>query len=418
MSTENIIEINPRAEIAKRLRQKLDAWRDAKERWAVALRELASELYAARKMHSSNQAFSIWLAENELDDIGKDDRAALIGIGSRPELSAAILEETGLRSPESIWQILKSRSSSEASEDAALLTSPPKIEGNDLPAANSSDPPARIEAVELRTMSSHPAKAAVPSRSPFRGWARADEVTAIYLDGDTRTLIGKAIKRRGGREIWDLILKAIDEGFLTPTRASISKMGLRSIFPSVRQNYSSRFNLTNPKDRAEIHNTVFPAAIASREALAGGMENLESIVSDYRAKRRAAEHADIAAKQLEKGLTEMAADEQEIIMFGKRLWPSPPESPFYGYRELRSAIWFFCDLDKFIASGQDIESRAITIRLLVGHLHNFSSHELEGVARDRIENLVSVVHTLSRLFAKSPEGECKFPPLPKREDEW
>jgi hypothetical protein len=47
-----------------------------------------------------------------------------------------------------------------------------------------------------------------------------------------------------------------------------------------------------------------------------------------------------------------------------------------------------------------------------------ASHELEGEARGKIIHISGVVSWLSRLREEHPDGQCKFPAPPFREDEW
>lgn len=109
--------------------------------------------------------------------------------------------------------------------------------------------------------------------------------------------------------------------------------------------------------------------------------------------------------------------EQEVIMFGERLWPHPPGNRLHEYRELRTGIWLFQDLQRYLDRSQSDASRAIMIRYLINWVHVFAKHELEGDAHRKIANLCGVVHHLSRIWVENPEGECKFPFTPKREDE-
>jgi hypothetical protein len=102
-----------------------------------------------------------------------------------------------------------------------------------------------------------------------------------------------------------------------------------------------------------------------------------------------------------------STNEQEVIMYGQKLWPRPPDQ-FYDYKELRSGIWLFRDLDRWLARNQSTSARGQMMRHIVGHFHAFASHELAGESRARIERLGGVVSTLSRLMERNPEGECKF----------
>lgn len=95
--------------VVSSLRRKLDRWQAAAKEWATAAYDLATEFFTSRQEYSSDKAFSHWLAENELDDVGKSDWIALIRISERPELSADHLEDTGILPPRLIWKELEKR---------------------------------------------------------------------------------------------------------------------------------------------------------------------------------------------------------------------------------------------------------------------------------------------------------------------
>lgn len=94
---------------AKRLRDRLDAYAKNRDDFARVTLALAIELAAARDDHESNNAFSAWLATNELNDLGKTDQAAAINIGRQPREAAIMLAETKSRSLELIWDEMRIR---------------------------------------------------------------------------------------------------------------------------------------------------------------------------------------------------------------------------------------------------------------------------------------------------------------------
>jgi hypothetical protein len=65
---------------------------------------LAITLADARSMFPSDQAFSSWLVEHELDRISPEDRKALINIGTYPDISRRVLRSRVSRSLERIWR--------------------------------------------------------------------------------------------------------------------------------------------------------------------------------------------------------------------------------------------------------------------------------------------------------------------------
>jgi hypothetical protein len=100
---------NSVADPVMRLSQKLDRWRTATKEWATAAFALAAEFFEARQTHGTDKEFAFWLINNELDDFAGTDRAALIQIGSHPEVSADLLEEIGIQPPQPIWDEVERR---------------------------------------------------------------------------------------------------------------------------------------------------------------------------------------------------------------------------------------------------------------------------------------------------------------------
>jgi hypothetical protein len=158
MSSNNIIEFNRSAEAAKRVRQKLDVWRAANDEWVSATLDLAVELWSARQMHVTDQAFGIWLAENELDETSKDDRAALIGMGQHLETARAVLEDTDRRSLRLIWRdLILPKLVSQSCETAAAPVSAEECPKTDATAQESSEAVSEDGHAECRDRQDHPA---------------------------------------------------------------------------------------------------------------------------------------------------------------------------------------------------------------------------------------------------------------------
>jgi hypothetical protein len=66
---------------------------------------LAVELKSARDECGDNDtAFGCWLVDNDCDDLGRHDRAALIKFGEHLELARRVLQETRSNSVRLIWQ--------------------------------------------------------------------------------------------------------------------------------------------------------------------------------------------------------------------------------------------------------------------------------------------------------------------------
>lgn len=250
---------------------------------------------------------------------------------------------------------------------------------------------------------------------PLRGWPRADEVTTVYKSKNTRTTIGKAIKKRGGNEIWSMILFAIDSGLLTETAAVVETPNLRILLPDAHPGYCRKFDLTTSKDRERIRQVVLPAVLVQRGRFIDNPEELPSIVHDYH-KTLPSTNKVLSTCEIEAPPNALNPGEQEIVMYGVQLWPRP-EQEWYDYKQLRSGIWWFNDLLRWICPGENIASRALLIRHTIGHLHLFARHEFTGENREKAEKLAGVVLKLSRLLEQNPQGQCRFPPPRNHENE-
>jgi hypothetical protein len=71
--------------------------------WAAATLDLARQLWAERKKHSSDQAFGRWLETNKID-LDKSDRAALISLGQHEQVTARVLKDPAVTTMS--WQLL------------------------------------------------------------------------------------------------------------------------------------------------------------------------------------------------------------------------------------------------------------------------------------------------------------------------
>jgi hypothetical protein len=79
-----------------------EAWTEMRSEWIDATVKRAVLLYEARRKFLTNQAFSDWLGENEIE-IEKNTQAALIRMGEYPELTREGLEKTRRTSIQWIW---------------------------------------------------------------------------------------------------------------------------------------------------------------------------------------------------------------------------------------------------------------------------------------------------------------------------
>jgi hypothetical protein len=333
--------------IAERIRMAYDRAAKGEREWIAGTLELAEALAEARERFTDNGHFSHWLIDKDLDALGSNDRAALIGMGKNRDLASAIIQETNSRSWQLIWR----------NEVQPRLTSASKIQVE----MQNHEKPASVAETEAKapveTVPSAASIKPVSKRSPFHGWERADEVAATYLAIKARCDLGKIINARGGKEIWSLILAAIDAGFLTATDICFSKATLRILFPSANRAYCGRFNLAVPRDRANVRDIILPAAIANREAVLVEPEQLEAIVNAHQQRLIGADQAARKQQRVADALAAMPDNEQEIIMFGERIWPNLDSSSSYDYDQVRAAVWYFHDLNGWLEQSPIAKNR-------------------------------------------------------------
>jgi len=397
---------------AKRLRDRLDAFKKNNDQWPEVTLALATELFEARKEHESNKAFGLWLAENELDDLGHQDRAALINIGEHPNIAGHVLRETMLRSVQRIW----------TDEIKPRLTTDSKTAPTPTPNAKPTEA-AGESAKSEPAATSQPKESTgrpITARSAMAKMPRGVEVAAIYSDGDTRGSIGRLLKAPGCKKAWDLILQAIDAGFAMPTDTALDKPTVRLLFTQVpprsrhlRAGGQSQLDLSVKKDRTHVEKVLLPAALANREAIIAEPHRFDEILDDYaKAQQTAARKADMDRKRAA-ATARMKADEREIIVYGETLWPDISGNGNYDYDQARIAAWIAKDQEGFQCK-EEVKSRALIIRLSVKWFSLYAQRADEMKTR----KVCDLVELISRAFEKNPSGECKWPDHPVIEGQW
>jgi hypothetical protein len=263
-------------------------------------------------------------------------------------------------------------------------------------------------------------QSAIRPTSPFYGRPRADEVYSTFLDKDARSIVGKAISGRGGADIYDMILKALDLEFLQPNRRSLGRPNLRMLFSRGSRAFCQRFDLTNNKRRATVRNEIFPAMIANREAILAAPDSLEEIIDKHKERlvQRARDASDEARFALAR--EKMGSGEQEIVMYGQRFWPViDNRMGVYDYQTLCLAIWHFQDQLRWVSTsraGENVASQVIMLRLGTKWLYQLANQgELGDKTRQRLKMFCTVIGTLADEYAANPSGECKPPVTPKIE---
>jgi hypothetical protein len=395
-----------------RMRQALDEWRAASEQWIEKTITLALELKAVRDECHSNQEFSVWLAENDCDDLSKNTRAALINIAEHLELSREVLQITDRRSVELIWdKEIKPKiaaTSSERSEDDVI-----PIHSAESP-QNVPQEPERIETAIPKDAECKPEKSDLPRRplhkghgrrSPLKGLHDAELVNAHMLEKQARAEFGKFVRTPKGRPAWALLIESIETGLYgPPTRAdSTTSMTVRVLLPWLPQRSFAGFHLKDPLTRKLVCEVLFPM-LRERPEL---RETPHLVEREFNARRRAIEEDARRKSKLDEHKAKiqagaMAAGEQAIVAFGEPLWPPqrPDLTSPYSYKELCHACWFVGYFLGIARPGWKPTETAMAGR----HLAKYIEPVQPG--------FVAAVRAIFNAYEDHPNGEQQFPPIP------
>lgn len=188
--TDNIINLpTPMNVLADRIRAAYGRTEQGRHEWIEGTLELAAALAEARTRFKADRQFAVWLAENDLDQLGENDRAALIKMAQEPTLLRDILtEQADQLHPDTILRKSIDRFGN--------------IPKPDLPSPNP-EKTSLIPEPETKPAAETTPRAAqtkpVSKQSPLFGLPRAEEVAACFTSIDARGRIGKAIRVRGAQ---------------------------------------------------------------------------------------------------------------------------------------------------------------------------------------------------------------------------
>jgi hypothetical protein len=402
--------------LADRIRVAFVRTEQGRAEWIEGTLELAAALAEARARFPSDLAFSHWLVDNELEHIGKNDRGALINIAIHTEISRRLLQETQRFSWRLIWEEeIKGQVPNAGKPESTSCFSPEAPETQ--PVAAGSEERVSDPAPKSASTSSTKPKSVDPRHS-FFGLPRADEVAAIYLESRARVTIKQACSKKGGA-VWALILKALDAGFLAPTHTNFNSATMRILFPNGDTTYCGRFDLTDRNERKKVEDYIMPAALANRETVIAAPETLEGIVVAHWQREQAA----VIKRKTDDAVRDLPSEQQEIVMFGQRLWPRT-EHQFgtYEYKQLCAAIWYFKGQNEWLACskvGETPGSRAILMRLSIRWLSEYADVDcVADETRGKVKKVYQLIQMLAGLLERNPNGECVAPSSPKIEGQW
>jgi hypothetical protein len=259
--------------------------------------------------------------------------AALLNMGQRRDLVKQALEESGRTSYRLIWSEYMQPCLSNAGKTNVSIVDALKANLSSLEVHEPVDP-----AAETTPLAPPDSAAEGIARTPrrtrsrlFHGYQRGDELAAILPD-DTRSTVGRLLRTKAASDVWDLLLRSVDAGFLRADNVATTRTAsLRLLFPQVPLRYARQFDLEKPVDGRRVRDQILPAAVAHRDAVTANPGDLERIVREYHAAQAAETQAKEAAVKLAAAIAAMAPDEGEIAVYGLHLWPKPDPTMPYTY---------------------------------------------------------------------------------------
>jgi hypothetical protein len=255
--------------------------------------------------------------------------------------------------------------------------------------------------------------AGLSRRSSLHGLPRAVEIADVFQNKDTHCRIAKVVK--GQREIWDLMLAALDGGIMVRNKRIVGqhRASLRMLFPNAPLKLAAQIDLRKEPERAFVRDLLLPAMIADRKALLKNPNRLVRIMHQcgrhHIATRRQERHKEAA----QQALSSMPSGQPEVIMFGERLWPRTHDRyGSYDFEQLTAAVWTFREFETALCVGHrdQPQSRGILIRHSTKFLNEYCNRM--GEAANGMRMVLRLVHLLTTLMVRNPDAECRPMPAP------
>jgi hypothetical protein len=131
-------------------------------------------------------------------------------------------------------------------------------------------------------------------RCGFAKAPRATEIYAIFLNKEARATLGRVWRGKHGQKIWELLVKALDEGLLARNNRAFSTPSLWLLFPSTPavKVFEDLDDLRDQNQLSRVRDVVLPFMIDCRDKLMADPERAEEILTQCREdwKRSILEH--------------------------------------------------------------------------------------------------------------------------------
>jgi hypothetical protein len=432
MTDDNIVHMpTPMNVLADKIRKGHKRLLHGRSEWIEGMVEQARALAEARARFPSNQAFGVWLAENDLDHFGADNRAAMVN------LAEACFDDRDLHfvfdqyadqqfSPDTIWRIVKEKRWAYVKSrfEEELTKRLPSSDGpkttplsHPTPETAPIEPsePAKVEMVEPEKqpdnrLSSPPeVPKSLLTQSPFvkRNYPQAELVLGYLLSADTRSKLANILPMKRPGLLWDLIIESIESGaFGPPSDFQVNQPNMRMLLPWLPNRVVRRLHLdvNRSADLETFRADVLPIVLANRELLVEQPDKLVTMVYNSRAARENAARQQRQETKAAAALAKMPSTEKPVLAFGSQLWPrvNDDHAFTFTYDELCHAVWFCQYLLSNLPADWDPTSKAMQSR----HLIKYVAPMLKGAGWGR------AVRQFLSAFEQNPNGESRIPPPP------
>ena len=247
---------------------------------------MARGLLAAKRRYPATQDFGNWLQASPYRKLGQTARAALIHIGEHEETASRFIHTTSLTSPETIWGAVKKKlllpPSSATSEPRKSRYSPSMLDPSSVATATTS-PAGESSPNPIPAPTPALASSRITVRCGFAKAPRAEEIYEIFQHKEARATLARVWRGKCGREIWDLIVTALDGGLLAQNNRAFSTPSLWLLFPSAPAGkvYHDLWDLQDPgANLSYITNVLLPLMIDHRDKLLATPERAEEILTE------------------------------------------------------------------------------------------------------------------------------------------
>jgi hypothetical protein len=242
------------------------------------------------------------------------------------------------------------------------------------------------------------------ARTPIFGRPRAKDVAAVYRERQTIHTVSRLIRQRGGKEAWQMILDAIDAGFATPSTGCIKHPTMRLLFTDARpqrgaeahESFFNRYLLSDPRHREYIRTTIWPVALANKEAVLADPRCLEGLVAGR-------PNSSVVVLVKPAHAPTVPSGEYPMTMYGMPIWPRPTWAS-YSYEQARAACWFFMDLLHLCEQSTALntpQAKAMGIR--------FSTRAIQRFAD---KDILALTDAIATAMVTRPDDPCEPPPKP------